>query len=402
MSGSARTWWAVAAVGAAGVAGTLAIGAAMGMGTPDLVAIFWMIVAAGSVTAVVAVAAQRLLRRTSIRARFVALPVVAAAVTAANLVVLYLRMAVNDHDAAVVVTLLCYSLAAGLAVALVIARGTTGAVAHLADTARALGDGDLDARVGALEAGPDLDALGATLDDMATQLAASQARERAVEQTRRDLMTAVSHDLRTPLSSLRAMIEALDDGVVSDPPTVTRYVGEMRRSATQLSDLVDDLFELAQLDAGAIEAETRRARLDDLVASALAAVEPEANAKGLALSADLGEAADANCSPRVARVLQNLLVNAVRHTPTDGTVRLSAERRGDRLALAVEDTGDGIAPEDLPRIFEPFFRSDRARSGAGAGLGLTLAKRIVEALGGRISAESAPARGARFAVELPL
>ena len=258
------------------------------------------------------------------------------------------------------------------------------------------------ARVGTLEAGPDLDALGATLDDMATELAASQARERAVEQTRRDLMTAVSHDLRTPLSSLRAMIEALDDGVVSDPPTVTRYVGEMRRSATQLSDLVDDLFELAQLDAGAIETETRRARLDDLVASALAAVEPEANAKGLALTADLGAAADADCSPRIARVLQNLLVNAVRHTPADGTVRLSAERRDGRLALAVEDTGDGIAPEDLPRIFEPFFRSDRARSGAGAGLGLTLAKRIVETLGGRISAESPPARGARFAVELPL
>ena len=402
MSGSARTWWAVAAIGACGVAGTLAIGAAFGMATPDLVAIFWLIVAAAVVTAIVALAAQRLLREASLRRRFVALPIVAAAVTAANLAILYLRMAVNEHDAAVVVTLLCYSLAAGLAVALVIARGAGGAITHLAETARALGDGDLDARVGPVNAGTELDALGTTLDDMAAELAASRTRERAVEQTRRDLITAVSHDLRTPLASLRAMIEAVDDGVVSDPPTVARYVGEMRRSATQLSTLVDDLFELAQLDAGAIEAETRRARLDDLVASALAAVEPEAQAKGLALTTQLGAAADADCSPRMARVLQNLLVNAVRHTPADGTVRLSAERRGDRLSLAVEDTGDGIAPEDLPRIFEPFFRSDRARSGAGAGLGLTLAKRIVEALGGRISAESAPARGARFAIELPL
>jgi signal transduction histidine kinase len=402
VSGPARTWWAVGAVGAAGVAGTLAIGAAMGMGTPDLIAIFWMILAAGAVTAAVALVAQRLLRRSSIRGRFVALPIVAAVVTTANLAVLYLRMAVNDHDAAVVVTLLCYSLAAGLAVALVIARGTIRAVADLADTARALGDGDLDARVGPLDSGVELDTLGATLDEMADDLSAARVREHAVEQTRRDLITAVSHDLRTPLASLRAMIEALDDGVVSDPPTVARYVGEMRRSSTQLSDLVDDLFELAQLDAGAIEAETRRARLDDLVASVLAAVEPQARAKGLALSADLGAAADTDCSPRVARVLQNLLVNAVRHTPTDGTVRLSAERRGDRLSLAVEDTGDGIAPEDLPRIFEPFFRSDRARSGAGAGLGLTLAKRIVEALGGRISVESPPTHGARFAVELPL
>jgi signal transduction histidine kinase len=402
MSGSARSWWVVAALGVAGVAGTMAIGVAMGMGAPDLVAILWMIAAAAGMTAVVTLAAQRLLRHAPLRLRFVALPLVAALVTTANLALLYLRMAADDHDTAVVVTLLCYSLAAGLAVAIVLTRRVTGAVTRLSETARALGDGDLGARVGPLDAGGDLETLGTTLDDMAAEVAAAQARERAIERTRRDLVTAVSHDLRTPLASLRAMIEALDDGVVTDPPTVTRYVGEMRRSAAQLSTLVDDLFELAQLDAGAIEAETRRARLDDLVASALAAVEPEANAKGLALSADLGEAADADCSPRVARVLQNLLANAVRHTPADGSVRLSAERHGDRLALAVEDSGDGIAPEDLPRIFEPFFRSDRARSGAGVGLGLTLAKRIVEALGGRISAESAPARGARFAVELPL
>ena len=402
MTQPARTWWVVAAIAAAGVLGTLAIGAAFGMGTPDLLAILWMIVAASVVTAAVAVVAQRLLRHASLQRRFVALPIVAAVVTAANLALLYLRMAASDHDATVVVTLLCYSLAAGLAVALVIARGTGGAVTHLVDTARTLGQGDLDARVGVLDAGAELDALGATLDDMAAELAAARAREHAVEQTRRDLITAVSHDLRTPLASLRAMIEAVDDGVVSDPPTVARYVGEMRRSSTQLSTLVDDLFELAQLDAGAIEAETRRARLEDLVASALAAVEPEAHAKGLALTAELGAAADADCSPRLARVLQNLLVNAVRHTPADGTVRLHAERRGTRLALEVENTGDGIAPEDLSRIFEPFFRSDRARSGAGAGLGLTLAKRIVEAMGGRISAESAPSQGARFAVDLPL
>jgi signal transduction histidine kinase len=104
----------------------------------------------------------------------------------------------------------------------------------------------------------------------------------------------------------------------------------------------------------------------------------------------------------MARVLQNLLMNAVRHTPADGSVRVSARRLGDVLELTVEDTGTGIAPEDLDRIFEPFYRGDPARSGPGAGLGLALAKRIVEALGGRISAESVVARGARFAVVLPL
>jgi signal transduction histidine kinase len=175
----------------------------------------------------------------------------------------------------------------------------------------------------------------------------------------------------------------------------------MRRSVHQLVVMVDDLFELAQLDAGAIEAESERARLGEVVDSAVAAVRLEAETKGLALVTTLDGAEDAPCSPRLARVLQNLLVNAVRHTPADGTVRVEARRSADRLELAVADTGEGIAPEHLERVFDPFFRADPSRHGAGAGLGLALAKRIVEALGGRISAESSPSSGSRFAVELP-
>jgi two-component system sensor histidine kinase BaeS len=120
------------------------------------------------------------------------------------------------------------------------------------------------------------------------------------------------------------------------------------------------------------------------------------------LVADLGGAEGVPCSPRLTRVLQNLLANAVRHTPADGTIRIAARRAADRLEVAVEDTGEGIAPEDLVRVFEPFFRGDRSRSGGGAGLGLALAKRIVETLGGRIGAESTPAQGSRFAVQLPI
>jgi two-component system sensor histidine kinase BaeS len=176
----------------------------------------------------------------------------------------------------------------------------------------------------------------------------------------------------------------------------------MRRSLEQLATMVDDLFELTQLDAALIQAETKRARLDDVVRSAVVAVELQAADKGLALVQDLGRAEDVVCSPRVARVLQNLLANAVRHTPADGTVTIEAGRHGDLLHLSVEDTGEGMAPEDLSRVFEPFFRVDPARSGPGAGLGLALAKRIVEALGGRISAESRPQAGSRFHVELPL
>jgi signal transduction histidine kinase len=239
------------------------------------------------------------------------------------------------------------------------------------------------------------------MDEMAARLEIALRRERDAEATRRDLITAISHDLRTPLASLRAMVEAIDDGVVGDVSTMRRYAGEMRRSVTQLVAMVDDLFELVQLDAGAIEAESERARLGEVVRSAVAAVRMQAEEKGLALVTTLNGTDEAFCSPRLVRVLQNLLVNAVRHTPADGTVRIEARRSAEGLELAVADTGEGLSAEDLERVFEPFFRADPARQGAGAGLGLALAKRIVEALGGRISAESAPARGSRFAVVLP-
>ena len=197
------------------------------------------------------------------------------------------------------------------------------------------------------------------------------------------------------------MVEAVDDRVVHDPDDLRRYAGEMRRSTAQLTRMVDDLFELAQLEAGAIQAETRRARLGDVVAGAVAAVEPSAAAKRLVLDADLGDAGAVPCSPRLERVLQNLLSNAVRHTPADGTVRVSAAVDGEQLSLAVIDTGEGIADEELSRVFDPFYRVDPARSGGGAGLGLALAKRIVEALGGTVTAASTPSAGARFDVELP-
>jgi signal transduction histidine kinase len=227
------------------------------------------------------------------------------------------------------------------------------------------------------------------------------ARERAIDRQRRDLITAVSHDLRTPLASLRAMTEAIDEGVVDDPPTLRRYVGEMRSAVDSLASLVDDLFELAQLDTGAIEVEARRATVREVVEAALAACGGQASEKGLRVETRIGEAADWSCSPRLTRVLQNLLQNAIRHTPADGTVRVEAQRRPGGLELAVEDSGPGIARESLDRVFEPFWRGDAARSTQGSGLGLTLAKRIVESLGGQIRVEGGAAAGARFAIELP-
>jgi signal transduction histidine kinase len=176
----------------------------------------------------------------------------------------------------------------------------------------------------------------------------------------------------------------------------------MRRSVESLALLIDDLFELAQIDAGAIEAESERIRLEEVVREVLATCGPQASAKGLIVETQI-QAGDGQwlCSPRLVRVLQNLLQNAIRHTPADGTVRMEAHRRPNGLELVVEDTGEGIDPAALHRVFEPFWRGDAARSSNGSGLGLALAKRIVESLGGQIRVQSEPANGSRFAIVLP-
>jgi signal transduction histidine kinase len=226
-------------------------------------------------------------------------------------------------------------------------------------------------------------------------------RQRGVEGQRRDLITAISHDLRTPLASLRAMAEAIDEEVVDDPATMRRYAREMRRSTEALATLVDDLFELAQLEAEAIEAEARRATVEEVVGSALSACGAHAARKGLRLVTRLDGAGSVPCSPRLGRVLQNLIQNAIRHTPADGTVRVEARRDRGSLRLVVSDTGEGIPADSLDRVFDPFWRGDAARGGEGSGLGLALSARIVKSLGGQIRVESEPARGSRFAVLVP-
>jgi signal transduction histidine kinase len=347
------------------------------------------------------VAARPLLARASVRWRLVAIGGLAVLISLVNLGVLTMLMSVSHHDATLVAVLLVYSVGAGIAAALVLARAWGSAVERLVQGARSLADGHLDHRVGRLGAGPELDTLAATLDETAARLQQSLARERAGEVRRKDLITAVSHDLRTPLASVRAMVEAIGDRVVDDPPTLHRYAGEMRRSIESLTLLVDDLFELVQIDAGAIEAESERVRLADVIDSALQTCGPEASAKGLMVQTRIDGAGECLCSPRLVRVLQNLLQNAIRHTPADGTVRMEARRGPRGLELVVEDTGVGIPPESMGLVFEPFWRGDAARSGSGTGLGLALAKRIVESLGGQIRVQSEPAHGSRFAVVLP-
>jgi signal transduction histidine kinase len=398
------TWRPVAlaaAVAVVGAAGTIAVGALVGMGGAELAHLGLLLLPAAVVTVVAAVLSGPLLARASFRGRLVAVAVIAAVASLANLGALAALMFVDPHDAVLTGTLLVYSLGAGVAAAVVASRAQSSAVERLARAASRLARGDLDARIGPLAGGPELDALARTLDEMAERVQRSITAERAADQTRRDLITAVSHDLRTPLAGLRAVAEAIEDGIVEDPPTLRRYMADLRAQVGALSGLVDDLFELVQLEEGALLRESSRARLEEVVGSAIDACRAQAAAKGLLVERRLDGAGSAACSPRVGRVLQNLLQNAIRHTPADGTVRIEARRRPHAIEVAVADTGEGIPPEALDRVFDPFWRSDPSRSGSGSGLGLTLAKRIVETLGGDIRVESSPTAGSRFAVVLP-
>jgi len=379
MKGPATTAAAVTAVGAVA---TLAFGAMVGMPGKELGPLALSLLPAVVLSVAAAAVTVRLLAGTSLRRRIVGVVALASVLGLANMIVLASLMYLDANDALHLVVLLLYSAAAAGGAALALSRSTTGAVERLSATAHRLGDGDLDARVGPIDDDPELGELARTLDDMAARLQGSIERERQLEAHRLDMITAASHDLRTPLASLRAMIEALEDGVVPEGDERDRYLHEMGNSVDSLAGLTDDLFELIKLEAGAIEADTDPARLSDVTATALALCEGAALEKGLQVRAALGDAATARCSTRLARVIQNLVQNAIRHTPAEGTVVVRAELSGEGIELLVTDDGEGIPPDAIDKVFEPFWRGEAARSSKGSGLGLTLVKRIVEGLGG--------------------
>jgi signal transduction histidine kinase len=213
-----------------------------------------------------------------------------------------------------------------------------------------------------------------------------RSREEA-EATRRQMVAAVSHDLRTPLASLQLLVEAVDDEIV-DEETRRRYLATMRANVGSLSTMIDELFELSRIEAGDIEWSIRQVELGMLVDETVAAMQPEAGAKGVEIRTQLGEGElRAHADPeKVQRVLFNLIRNAIRHTPADGSVTVRATTGRGEVEIEVADTGDGIPAAERERVFEAFFRGgeDASRSSDGAGLGLAVSRAIVEGHGGRI------------------
>jgi signal transduction histidine kinase len=278
------------------------------------------------------------------------------------------------------------------------------AVDTLIDLTRRLGDENPDLGADFESAPHELNRLHQELANSSMRLDLAHKRERALDASRRELVAWVSHDLRTPLAGIRALAEALEDGIADDPETIVRYHTTLRVEADRLSGLVDDLFELSRTQAGVLRLEFERVSLADLVSDALAGASLTAETKGVRLHGRLtGPAPELHAAaPEVLRVLRNILENAIRHTPSDGTVTVEAGAESDRAYVKVRDTGGGIPEPDLPSVFDVAFRGAAARSpGDGAGLGLAIARGLVEAHNGDISVCNENG-GACFTIRLPL
>ncbi|MFS4097510.1 sensor histidine kinase [Streptomyces sp. AF1A] len=340
----------------------------------------------------------RLIRRRSLTASLAVVAAVGVVAMLAGTLAVAWAMFLSPHDLKVVTTVVAMAAVVSLATALLLGRWVVARSRELADAARSFGDGGAFAPPDG-PATAELEELSRELAATSARLAESRERERALETSRRELVAWISHDLRTPLAGLRAMSEALEDGVATDPD---RYLKQIRAEVERLNDMVGDLFELSRIHAGTLSLSLSRISLYDLVGDALAGADPLAREHGVRLVGDRVEPVPVEVDGReMSRVLGNLLVNAIRRTPADGTVAVAAERTDDGVVLSVTDGCGGIPDEDLPRVFDTGWRGTDARTPpAGAGLGLAIVRGIVEAHQGRATVRNIPG-GCRFEVTLP-
>ncbi|WP_330261366.1 sensor histidine kinase [Streptomyces sp. NBC_00539] len=343
--------------------------------------------------------ALRLVRHRSVAVSLTVVAAVTVTAMLAGTLAVAQAMFLSPHDLGVVTLVAAMAAVVSLGTALLLGRWVVARSRELSRAARDFGDG------GSFAAPPgqttaELDALSRELAATSAKLAASRERERALETSRRELVAWISHDLRTPLAGLRAMSEALEDGMAADP---ARYHRQIRTEVERLNSMVGDLFELSRIHAGALCLTPSRMSVYDLVGDALSGVDPLARAHGVRLVGDTVERVPVEVDGKeMTRVLANLLVNAIRHTPADGTVAIAAQRQAGAVVLSVTDGCGGIAADDLPRVFDTGWRGTTARTPpAGAGLGLAIVRGIVEAHAGRATVHNVPG-GCRFEVTLPL
>jgi signal transduction histidine kinase len=349
------------------------------------------------------VVGQRLLARRSVGLQIglVVMVTVVTAVAAVGVISVCMFTGINRE---VMLELMGVAGLAGLAVALVIGRSVSKAAGRLLGAVRQTGQSGIYAPP-TVVLPAELAGLSRGFSEVHEQLGQARAREQALEASRRELVAWVSHDLRTPLAGLRAMAEALEDHVVTDPREVSRYHSQIRTETERLATMIDDLFQLSKIHAGALRLSPRLVGLEDLIAEVAASAEPVAWAKGVRLSGAAASGMAVRIDPaEFGRAVRNLVTNAIRHTAPGGVVQLLGEIRGGLACVSVADQCGGIPPGDLPRVFDVAFRGESARTpdpSGGAGLGLSIARGIVEAHSGEISVRNT-GPGCRFTISLPL
>jgi signal transduction histidine kinase len=323
----------------------------------------------------------------SLSRQFTLVVAIAVAPVLVALVIVSALMVLSDHGAVLVAAIVIAAGVVAAAGAKLVSNGILHDVETVRDGLRAVGRGERRVSI-ETTAGDELAELAQAANAMIADLRSEEAARDQSDRARRDLVAAVSHDLRTPITSLRLLAEAVGDDIVVDPETRRGYLTRMRTHIDALSALIDDLFELSRLEAGDISWSLERVPLHELVEETVEAMRVQAEAKGVAVVARVpDELAPARANPeKLQRVLFNLIQNAIRHTPADGSVVVRAEPVASGIEVEIADSGDGIAPEERERVFTAFYRAgiDAARTGDGAGLGLAVSRAIVEAHGGRI------------------
>jgi signal transduction histidine kinase len=374
-----------------------------GVGTGDLVHILAWVTGAVAVTAILGTVAVRMLAQRSVGlqvALVAAVCVVTAMITTGEIATIML----SPGDRVVMLELMGISGIASLVVSLIVGRSIGRASKALLASVREVGESGIytppDTPLPAELAG-----LSEGLSEAHDKLGQARARQQALEASRRELVAWVSHDLRTPLAGLRAMAEALEDQVVTDPLEVSHYHSQIRVETQRLAVMIEDLFELSKIHAGALRLSRRVVGLEDVVAEVVASAEPVARAKRVRLTGSAVRGMPVLIdSAEFGRAVRNLMINAIRHTPPNGTIEVLGEIQSGVACVSVADECGGIPPGDLFRVFDVAFRGESARTpdpSGGAGLGLSIARGIVEAHSGEISVRNT-GPGCEFLITLPL
>lgn len=315
-----------------------------------------------------------------------------------------LLMFVNQHDLALATVLLLFAGGIAMSLGYFLSVSLSGRITKLNLAAKEIAQGHLDVRV-PVTGRDEIAELADTFNKMAAQLETAEQQQRELDILRRELIAWVGHDLRMPLTSIRVIVEALADGVVEDPATIERYLQTAQRHIRSLSRLLEDLFDITQIDAGGMKLDRHANSIRDLISDTIEAFSTSARRQEVRLDGSTDPGVDPVFMdvPEIERVLANLINNALKHTPAGGVVHVSASATGEGAQVEVRDTGEGIPAEDLPYVFERFYRceEDRCRNNGGAGLGLAIAKGIVEAHGGTIGIESTVGEGTRVWFTLP-